>query len=71
MVTILGMSPLSTGPDFVTKLETMTVMSAGTVSGGCELLPGSLSHVPAQVGGFGVVQLAKPLKLAGAVPPLK
>ena len=42
MVTILTMSPLSTGPDFVTKLETITVMSAGTVSGGCPLLPGSL-----------------------------
>ena len=35
MVTILGMSPLSIGPFFVIKLETMTVMSAGTVSGGC------------------------------------
>lgn len=68
MVTIMGMSPLSTGPDFVIKLETITVMSAGTVSGGCELLPGSLSHVPPQ-GGF--EQLAKPLKLAGARPPLK
>ena len=67
MVTILGMSPLSTGPDFVTKLETITVISAGTVSGGCELLPGSLCHVPPQVGGFGFVQLAKPLKLAGVL----
>ena len=71
MVTILGMLPLSMDPDFVIKLETITVMSAGTVAGGCELLPGSLSHVPPQVGGFGFVQLAKPLKLAGARPPLK
>jgi hypothetical protein len=71
MVTIMGMFPLSIGPDFVIKLETITVMSAGTVSGGCELLPGSLCHVPPQAGGFGFVQLAKPLKLAGAVPPLK
>ena len=64
----MGMSPLSIGPDFVIKLETITVMSAGTVSGGCELLPGSLCHVPPH-GGF--AQLAKPLKLAGAPPPLK
>ena len=39
-------------------------MSAGTVSGGCPLLPGSLSHVPPQFGGFGFVQLTKPLKLS-------
>ena len=71
MVTIMGMSPLSIEPDFVIELETITVMSAGTVAGGCELLPGSLCHVPPQVGGFGFVQLTKPLKLAGAVPPLK
>jgi hypothetical protein len=71
MVTILGMFPLSIGPDCVIKLETITVMSAGTLFGGFELLPGSLIHVPPQAGGFGFVQLAKPLKLAGAVPPLK
>jgi hypothetical protein len=64
MVTIMGMFPLSIEPDFVIKLETITVMSSGTVSGGCELLPGSLCHVPPQSGGFGFVQLAKPLKLA-------
>jgi hypothetical protein len=68
MVTIMGMSPLIIGPDFVIELETITVMSAGTLDGGPELLPGSLSHVPPQ-GGF--EQLAKPLKLAGASPPLK
>lgn len=68
MVTIIGMSPLIIGPDFVIKLETITVMSAGTVGGGPEVLPGSLCHVPPQ-GGF--AQLAKPLKLAGAPPPLR
>ena len=67
----MGMSPLSIGPDFVIKLETITVISAGMVSGGCPLLPGSLVHVPPQSGGFGFVQLTKPLKLAGAEPPLK
>ena len=71
MVTIMGIFPLSIWPDFVIKLETITVMSAGTVAGGCELLPGSLSHVPPQAGGFGFGELAKPLKLAGAEPPLK
>ena len=71
MVTNLTMSPLSTEPDFVIKLETITVISAGTVSGGCPLLPGSLVHVSPQIGGFGFVQLTKPLKLAGALPPLK
>jgi hypothetical protein len=65
------MSPLSVDPDFVIELETITVMSAGMVSGGCPLFPGSLVHVPPQAGGFGFVQLTKPLKLAGAVPPLK
>ena len=71
MVTIMGMSPLSIEPDFVIKLETITVMSAGTLGGGPELLPGSLCHVPPQAGGFGFGELAKPLKLAGAGPPLK
>ena len=71
MVTIMGMSPLSIEPDFVIKLETITVMSAGTLSGGPELLPGLLRHVPPQAAGFGSGELAKPLKLAGALPPLK
>ena len=71
MVTILGMSPLSIGPDLVIKLETITVMSAGMLFGGSELLPGSLCHVPPQVGGFGFGELAKPLKLAGDPPLLK
>jgi hypothetical protein len=67
----MGTSPLIIGPDFVIKLETITTMSAGTLSGGPELLPGSLCHVPAQAGGFGFEELAKPLKLAGAGPPIK
>jgi hypothetical protein len=71
MVTIMGMSPLSIGPDFVIRLETITVMSAGTVAGGCELLPGSLCHVPPQVDGFGFGEVAKPLKLAVGPPLLK
>ena len=66
----MTMLPLSVDPDFVIELETITVMSAGMVSGGFELLPGSLIHVSPQVGGL-FVQVTKPLKLAGAVPPLK
>ena len=34
-------------------------------------MPGPLVHVPPQLAGFGSVELAKPLKLWGAVPPLK
>ena len=67
----MGTSPLIIGPDFVIKLETITVMSDGMLGGGPELLPGSLCHVPPQVDGFGFGELAKPLKLAGAPPLLK
>ena len=45
-------------------------MNSGTLFGGPELFPGSLVHVPPQFGGFGLVELPKPLKLEGAGPPL-
>jgi hypothetical protein len=67
----MGTSPPIIGPDFVIKLETITVMSDGMLGGGPELLPGSLCHVPPQIGGFGFGELAKPLKLAGVPPLLK
>ena len=70
-MTILGPLPLMTGPDLVTELAAITLMKAGTLSGGLQLLPGSLSHVPPHDGGFGLNTLAKPLKLAGAEPPLR
>jgi hypothetical protein len=60
-----------TGPDLTIELAAITLMKAGTVSGGLQLLPGSLSHVPPHDGGFGFNTLAKPLKLAGAEPPLR
>jgi hypothetical protein len=58
------------GPDFVTELLTITVINDGTVAGGPELLPGLLVQAPPQVGGLGLVEEVKPLKLLGAVPPL-
>jgi hypothetical protein len=58
------------GPDFVIELDTRTVMNGGTLVGGPELLPGLLIQAPPQVGGFGLVEPAKPLKPAGAAPPL-
>ena len=45
--------PASTGRDFVTKLETITVMSAGTVAW-VPTIPGSLAPLPPQAGGLGL-----------------
>ena len=42
-------------------------MNCGRLSGGSELLPGSVVHDPPQATGFGLVELAKPLKEGGAV----
>lgn len=64
------MLPEIVGPDCVIELATMTMMYDGMLLGGPELLPEVLVHVPPQLGGFGLVTLAKPLKLAGAGPPL-
>ena len=58
-------------PDFVIELDTMTEIYDGTVFGGPELFPGSLFQLPPQVGGFVLGELANPLKLDGAEPPLK
>jgi len=68
--TIVGIFPEISEPDFVMELDTSTMMNCGTVAGGSELFPGSLVQLPLQVGGFGMVELAKPLKLDGAEPPL-
>lgn len=65
------MSPEIAGPDLVIELVTMTAINEGTLGGGPELLPGLLVQTPPQRGGFGLVELAKPLKLEGAGPPLK
>jgi len=71
IIAIFGISPEITGPDFVIELDTITVMYAGTLFGGPELLPGSLVHVPPQLAGFVLVEFAKPSKLEGADPPLR
>ena len=57
-------------PDLVIELETMTAMYSGTLSGGPVLLPESLVQVPPQLGGWVLVEFAKPLKLEDAEPPL-
>ena len=70
MTTISGTLPEITAPDFVILLDTSTMMNCGTVAGGPELFPGSLFQLPPQLGGFGVLEFAKPLKVDGAGPPL-
>ena len=50
------------------ELDTITVMYSGIAAGGPEVLPGSLVQVPPQVEVS--AELAKPLKLEGAEPPL-
>src|SRR3989442_1783973 len=69
-MTILGILPDMVEPDLVIELDAITAMKAGTVAGGPELFPGSVVHVPPQVGGAVLVVSAKPLKAAGAGPPL-
>jgi hypothetical protein len=64
------MLPEIVEPDWMMELAAITVMKGGRLLGGCELLPVALVHVPPQATGFGSVELAKPLKLWGAPPPL-
>jgi len=58
-------------PDWVIELAAITVINWGKLLGAPELLPVELVHVPPQDIGLGLVELAKPLKLFGAAPPLK
>ena len=71
MTTNIEMLPEIVEPDCVMELAAITVMKGGRLFGGWELLPVPLVHVPPQAAGFGSVELAKPLKLLGAVPPLR
>src|SRR6266550_257774 len=70
-ITICGISPEIVAPDLLIEPDTMTAIYEGTLLGGSELLPGSVVQVPPQLGGVVLLWLAKPLKLAGALPPLK
>src|SRR5450432_3468878 len=65
------MSPEITAPDLVIELATITSISSGTSSGREERWPGAWLQLPPHSGGFVLVELAKPLKLAGAGPPLR
>src|SRR5436190_17073478 len=64
------MLPAIVEPDFVAVLAAIAAMYDGTVLGGPELLLGPLFHVPPRLGGSVLVELANPLKLDGAGPPL-
>src|SRR5690242_5649762 len=64
-----GVLPEICAPDFDDELATITPMKAGNgPAGGGALLPGSVVQPVPQLGTDGF--LAKPLKLAGAAPPL-
>jgi len=65
------MFPVVSSPDLDAELATITPMYDGSCSGGFELLPGSADQVPPQVGRVVLKVLAKPLKSAGAGPPLR
>ena len=68
-ITISFTLPLIVEPDLVMLLDTTTAWYCETVAGGPELLPGAVDHVPPHVGAAFV--FSKPLKLAGAEPPLR
>src|SRR5436190_21850945 len=56
-------------PDLDTELVTITPMNSGSgPAGGCGLLPGPVVQLAPQLGVAGVS--TKPVKLAGAEPPL-
>src|SRR6266487_4793916 len=62
-------SPEICEPDCDTELVTITPMNSGSgPAGGCGLLPGPVVQPVLQIGVAGLS--AKPLKLAGAAPPL-
>src|SRR6266849_7688989 len=68
-VTMWTMFPLILEPDWVTLLETITLIRPGSVAGGAELLPVVVVQVETQVSAVGL--LAKPFMDDGALPPLK
>ena len=70
MTTSIETLPLIVELAWLIELAAITVMNGGRLLGGPELLPVELVQVPPQATGSGVVELAKPLKLCGAVPAL-
>src|SRR2546428_11372731 len=63
------MSPEMTGPFFVMWLETITAITAGTVFGGCGLLPGRVVQGCPHHGE--ALPISSPLELARARPVLR
>ena len=70
MITSLRLLPEITEPLLAIELDTITVMNSGIAAGAPALLPGSLVQVPPHVAGDVLAELANPLKLDGAEPPL-
>ena len=68
MATISRMFPVGPG---VIELVTRTAMYRGTEVGCPALVPETAVQLPPQFGGLGLVLLANPLKLPGALPPLR
>src|SRR5436190_962783 len=68
-ITICAMFPEIVAPVWRMELDAITAITGGMLLGGAALLPGSAVHVPPQVG-LGLL-FSKPLKLAGAGPPLR
>src|SRR5665213_244969 len=69
--TIFVMTPVIWLPCLVIELETAVPMYAGTDASGDELLPGDDVQMAAQEGGLDPGLSAKPLKEAGAPPPVR
>src|SRR5437763_3932905 len=69
-MTTCWVSPESCEPDLLMELVTITAMYSGSgPAGGPALLPGSVLQPVPQEGAAGVS--AKPLNVAGALPPLR
>src|SRR4051794_15960701 len=68
-ITICVMFPEIIAPVGLRELDPITAITGGMLLGGAALLPGSAAPVPPQVG-LGLL-FSKPLKLAGAGPPLR
>src|SRR5262245_31613807 len=69
-MTVPTMLPEMSELDFTTLLDTMTAMYEPIAAGSPGVLPGDEVNAPGAATGFELVELANPLKLDGAMPPL-
>jgi hypothetical protein len=70
-ITIFLTSPEIELPGWETVLDTATARYAGTLPGGPALLPTEVVYPVPQAGGAVPAPDANPLKLSGAIPPLR